>query len=471
MLRPRSLRHRFTLVMLTASISFGIAVSGVTYQEVRSVLLQRTREAADATLRSQVRPLSDLVLVEDTLGLREAMHEVLEANPRWLAVEVIEVRGSGAFLATRWPEGDARNATIAAELDGHRLPPPHRSVHRAALIDPGVGEVRAIIDLSPDFRAARNAVSHLLIAMAALTVAGVVVATLLGRWLTAPLEAMAVQVRRIQRGELGLQGSVPDGDDEVAVLAHAINDMSQALATARQERERHQRAMAEVEKLSAVGTMAAGVAHEVSNPLSGALTLVRRLRNPDLPEARRNRYVDLIEDGLERALRVLRDLLAYARADVRGPTDSPMDDIVGRALELAGHRRGCTVTSAGGPPITVCLPRDPVDQVMSNLVLNAVRAAESRVEVSWHLEGDTVRIDIVDDGPGIPPELRERVFEPFFTTAAPGEGTGLGLSVTRSLLTALGGTVQLLPRPDGRRGTLAVVHLPLTHPHEATDVA
>ncbi|NOY27263.1 MAG: HAMP domain-containing histidine kinase [Oligoflexia bacterium] len=474
-LRPRSLRNRFILVMLTASISFGIAVSGVSFQEIHEALRSRSQEAAASALDSQSRGLADLVLVEDDLGLREALHRLVQVNPRWLGVAVFDQQGSVRAFAGRWLPGSLRGAKVLDQLQGKRPTSQVQTVLSTSLLGSRLGNVRVLLDLAPDYLAARAAVLRLLVAMSVLTVAGVAVAALLGRWLTAPIEQMVRQVQRIEKGDLGAQLPVPATADEVAVLAVALNQMSVALQHARTERDRQEKAMVAIEKLSAVGAMAAGVAHEVSNPLGGALSLARRLQAGDLKVERRERYFGLLIDGLERALRVLKDLLAFARTDIQASSTFGLADLVASNVALAGASAKIQVRVVGGPDIEVHLPRDPVEQALSNLLLNALRAAAHSVEVRWQVHPGSVPtapgrvvIDILDDGPGIPADQRERVFEPFFTTAPPGQGTGLGLSVTRSVLTAMGGRLELLDRSlvegTGPTGTIARVILPLSSP-------
>jgi signal transduction histidine kinase len=105
-------------------------------------------------------------------------------------------------------------------------------------------------------------------------------------------------------------------------------------------------------------------------------------------------------------------------------------------------------------------PRRLVDQVLANLLINARQAARSVVEVGWCVHDGHVTVEVEDDGPGVPEDVLARVFDPFFTTRPVGEGTGLGLSVSRSIAQALGGSVEIGPRAGGRTGARARLKLP-----------
>lgn len=251
-------------------------------------------------------------------------------------------------------------------------------------------------------------------------------------------------------------------------------DVTHAITFAREitEQRAFERSMAQTEKLAAVGRLAAGIAHEINNPLATiagcAESLQSRLSEPltesDQEEARADAGV--IEDEAYRCKDILGGLLDFSRQapDQRGKADPA--EIARRVLRLLRNNRriaGVRIeweAEADLPEIYV--NEDQIVQALLALVINAADAAApaGRVVVrAWKRGAEELAISVEDDGPGIPPELKERVFEPFFTTKPPGQGTGLGLSVAYGLIQAHGGRIELMSHPG--IGTRFDVVLPI----------
>lgn len=448
-----SLRHRFTLVMLTASASFGMAVVAVGYLELSRALRDSTLRASSDQLAAVAPLLTERVLVEDRIGLRHDVREIQRTSPRWSAMIVVDAHGrvlaAAPQDATPPVPGDVPDAT------------PSIVWISAPLGDPPIGAVHAQVSVREDRVRATEGAQRLAYAIAVLTVAGVLVAALMGYWLTGPLDAIRAQVERVGEGDFDVRVPTPELDDEIALLARAINRSIEAIAALRAREAAHLRGLAEVEKLAALGRLAAGVAHEVANPLAGVAGCLRRLGEPDLPPERRRRYAETALEGVERSSRVLRDLLDFARPTAAGPEPTTVAVVVGQAVAMARARKDLAPPALDAPDLDVSWPRLRVEQILLNLLLNAWRAARSSVEIRWFAQGDRVRVEIRDDGPGVAPEIASRLFEPFVTTSEPGQGTGLGLAVARAMARGMGGEVGL-DREETPQGawTVAWIELP-----------
>jgi two-component system, NtrC family, sensor histidine kinase HydH len=231
-------------------------------------------------------------------------------------------------------------------------------------------------------------------------------------------------------------------------------------ATNRELMESHQH-LTRAERLSALGTLAAGLAHEVRTPIAaikGALDILASRARPDTPEAE---FTALAVRELSRLGTLLEDFLAYARP--RPPERVPV-----RLPELVDRVQALLVTEAHGRDVTTRvhvegtgeLTADPAQltQVLLNLVLNAIQAtpAGGHVEIAVRDEPEAVDVTITDQGPGIPSEVAERMFEPFFTTKS--KGTGLGLPIAQRIVAAHGGTLEVAP--TGSTGTRVTIRLP-----------
>ncbi|RMG92659.1 MAG: sensor histidine kinase [Candidatus Dadabacteria bacterium] len=271
-------------------------------------------------------------------------------------------------------------------------------------------------------------------------------------WLVAVHQSKGLRVllrgiRRIGEGHLGHR--LPEGKGDTGRLARALNSMAESLQEKKRELER---AYAEVEqerKLSAVGRLAAGVAHEVNNPLATIATYAQLLcRNPELPPDAREDLAVVLEE-----VRRIRDkvgaLLDLARSDAsqRVPTDLNrlIEEMVGLIRHEAQSREIRLETDLDPSVPALALDRSGIRQVLWNLLGNALDAQGTggRVRVATRLDTTVVALEVEDEGPGVPDPLLPKIFEPFFTTKEVGQGTGLGLAVSFRLVRNHGGKIEV----------------------------
>jgi PAS domain S-box-containing protein len=240
------------------------------------------------------------------------------------------------------------------------------------------------------------------------------------------------------------------------------------VATDVTERRRMQQQVHQSERMAALGRLAASVGHEINNPLAYATEALRLAGELAAGGGQSERLSELLaeaRDGLERVRLITRDLKVFSREDeVRRPHD--LNRALGAATKMVATRTAprTRIELDLGAPATVEADENRLVQIFVNLVLNAADALppdgleRNRISIRSRLEGGTAIVEVADNGPGVPAELRGRVFEPFFTTKPVGEGTGLGLFVTRNLVEALGGSVVLGDAPGG--GALFTIRLP-----------
>jgi signal transduction histidine kinase len=216
------------------------------------------------------------------------------------------------------------------------------------------------------------------------------------------------------------------------------------------------------ERLAMIGKLAAGVAHELNNPLDGVLRYVNFAIRKLPEDAEQVTYLLQARQGLRRMADIVRDLLQFSRNANVDASDEDAERIARDAVEQvvqAAAPRPFTTTyefPAGG-----CHVPRAVFQVIGNLAKNAVDAMPrgGRLRISGTVRNGRLRIAVADDGVGIPEEIRDRIFEPFFTTKEVGKGTGLGLSICQRIVERLGGTVEL--ESEVGRGTTVTVDLPV----------
>jgi len=275
------------------------------------------------------------------------------------------------------------------------------------------------------------------------------------RSISRPVALLRAAAKRLGAGDLSARVEITR-DDELGELAGVFNQMAQDLA-------HDQAVLVEKSRLASIGQVAAGVAHEINNPLGVMLGYVRLLRQDAALAARDE--LPIIEDELRQCQLIVAGLLDLARPARLHRAEVDVDElsreVVARFAE--GDRLdGVELAVTPPSPVTVDADEGKVRQIVTNLLTNALDAARdgdvALVRVTTGLEGDRAFVDVLDHGPGIPAETWPRLFEPFFTTRS--KGHGLGLAIARTLARAHGGDVELSPGPDGV-GIRARLWLPL----------
>lgn len=257
--------------------------------------------------------------------------------------------------------------------------------------------------------------------------------------------------------------------DEIGQLTSTFNTMAVVLKE-RDEllQEQTRRQLTRTERLAAVGRLAAGVAHELNNPMTGVLTFAHLLRD-GLPTGTPQREdAETIIEATTRCKEIVRGLLNFARQNepLKRPTD--LNKVLGQALNLVRNQASLQrvrIEEQLDPELPQPLI-DPhqIDEVAVNLLVNAIDAMPdggSLIVVSRQTDGErpAVEFEISDTGTGVAPEIFDRIFDPFFTTKPTGKGTGLGLAIAHGIVSEHGGTITVRNRAEGT-GAVFIVHLP-----------
>ncbi|SRR5581483_1359161 len=308
------------------------------------------------------------------------------------------------------------------------------------------------------------------------------------RFVGKPVSELRIGTELIGSGNLGVQ--IPEGArDELGDLARSFNLMSRQLREARDEitawtqtledrvqtksaeLQAAQRQMIQAEKLTSLGKLAAVVAHEINNPLSGILTYAKLLRKwndrgEDL-SARSEEIRDalqLIESESRRCGDIVRNLLAFGRAQPLQVSDVDVNSVLTQCLKLVEHklRLGNIALVSDLDPKLPLIRGDAghLEQLFLALIMNAIDAMphEGTLRVTTAAKGDEAEIAIEDDGIGIAPDILSRLFEPFVTTKEVGKGVGLGLAISRGIVERHRGHIAV--KSQLGRGTTFTITLP-----------
>lgn len=454
MLRALGLRAQILLALTAAyALSAGLLVAAVLGLTGKARQVERVAEAqqlADA--------VADSLPTSPADGERDAITRAVVARGNVARIEVRTVSATGTdVVAAGEPARRAPDAT------SERLRHP--------------GDVRVWIATPIDEEAP---LAPLLVLYVVVTAAAVLLLAYLtlGGLIVRPVEGLT---RAAERLATGARARVPEsGARELAGLARAFNTMADDLARDRatlearllelerttDELRRAQDQVVRSEKLASVGRLAAGLAHEIGNPLAAVLGLVELLREGGLDADESKELLARTHTETERIHAIVRQLLDFSR---QGSTDddasakADLREVVADAVKLVTPQKRARAVKievkTGTAPVPVRGAHDRLVQVVVNLLLNAADAMNgegvAHVDVATTDGGATLTVR--DTGPGIAPAVLATLFEPFVTTKPAGEGTGLGLAVSHTIVTRAGGTITADNAPEG--GARFVVRL------------
>ena len=305
---------------------------------------------------------------------------------------------------------------------------------------------------------------------------------LVGKWVIHPVERLASAADALATGRR--HESLPEGrgKDEIARTAGAFNRMAAEIRSHHSELEarvlegldrieRTEQHLVIAQRLTATGKLAAGLAHEINNPLGGMKNALHALQRGDLPPERNRLYLELVEDGLTRVEDLVQRFLRFTPREPK-PERLDVASVLEGALAMARHaleRAGVAVLreerTAEGEASVFGDPSE-LQQVFLNLFLNAADALaeaqvpEPRLGISVGRVGAEVVVRVEDNGPGMTEDARAECFDMFFTTKEVGKGSGLGLAVAHNIVTNHGGSIDLRTAPG--EGATFLVYLPAT---------
>ncbi len=288
---------------------------------------------------------------------------------------------------------------------------------------------------------------------------------LIVRTISRPLQRITLAAVQVSDGEYGTEVDLRKSNDEIGLLAESFNEMSRKMADDIQQLQNLNEQLIRTEKLAAIGTLAAGVAHEVNNPLAAVSSLIQMMQSKQNLDEATVEKLKLISIQIQRITQVTRDMMDFARVRPAARSFVDVNEAIETTLRLASFDKSFQKLQlkknfADGLS-KVFADSDQIQQVLLNLFLNACDAMPDGGELfiaTTQIDGQ-IRIEITDSGTGVDEKNLAQIFDPFFTTKPAGKGTGLGLAVCYGIITAHGGRIEVSSNQTNK--TSFVVFLPV----------
>jgi len=441
------------------------SIFGVLYRYEQSVLSEMQEKSLEVLRGIQVH-LTNLEVEEVDGELLDNKLSDLKAS---IGLDSIEVRDSQKKLISRIDS----EQTPQLEFGDPELPVIERRPARARnmtayyqtfplMIDSEpVGYVTIAIAIAPQTHLVKVLRSKILISLILLFIFTITALCYFIFKLLHPLHAMALTCQEISEGNLHKIDIEPNAS-EVLVLEMKFNEMVESLRTKADMEQK----LAQVERLSALGNLAAGVAHEIGNPLNGIKLTISHLKDifsrEDLDKASFTRYADTVLNEVNRLDAIVKDFLTLAKERDLSLRPYGLGKLIAetaRLIKKDALEKGISI-QADIPEATDDIMIDPqlLKSALLNILINAMEASdrESTINVSYAEANGQAAVKIMDQGEGISRENIERVFDPYFSTKS--TGTGLGLSLTRTIIEKHGGTISIESQVG--QGTTVTVTVP-----------
>lgn len=311
-----------------------------------------------------------------------------------------------------------------------------------------IGDIRGALSLEIPIAWADRVIAannRMLLALAAITIllTGLAMFLMIDHIVVRRLRQLAKSIADFPAQKVD-PGNLPVGPDEIGQLSESFVDLGDRLTAYQEELLKSREKMFENEKMASIGQLTAGIAHEINNPLSGMRNCLKSMsENPDDRELRQ-RYLNLLDQGLQRIGHTVRQLLNFGRKDPLRLREIQIDDLIRDCFTLLEYKlEGVRLILDLHITHSVLVDVEALKQVLVNIGLNAIHAMPKggSLTVTSRDTEDRIMIAITDTGHGIPPADLPRIFDPFFTTKGIGEGTGLGLAVSISLIRKMAGDI------------------------------
>jgi len=484
----KSLSSRVIELPVAAELSRRVGDLRTTLSELRGLRTTRLPSTDAGLIPVRVRMVRDrfrsgLMDVEETLGdyrkqleeQREAGSPITDKQREWRTVHKIEAALARVHSANQdgdWMLDNVKIDQLEAELENLQVLsgelPSHLHQKLAGFAAEVRGQYRALI------------VGTWITSLSAGLIFALFV-RLYYQWIFVPLRILIDGSRKVASGRFSYRIELRTRD-EMAELADAMNQMTARFEAIRDDLDRQvqerTKQVVRNEQLASVGFLAAGVAHEINNPLASIAMCAESLEERvgeilELADERHEvvaSYLQMIQSEAFRCKEITEKLLDFSRAGQPTRQDTELGGLVQGVIDVVGHLgkyQRKNIAFEPGAAVVAPINAQQIKQVVLNLLTNALEslAPDGTVRIELRQRDDMAELTFTDDGCGMTPDVLEHVFEPFFTRRRAGQGTGLGLSIACRIVADHGGDIDAHSAGTGRGSTFRV-RLPLVHPQK-----
>lgn len=484
-----SVFNKFALITILVVILFGVTnlffLWNSTYKSFENEIDKRSRVLSRIIAERILQP----VVYHDQVSMYRQLDEIKSNDPSVAYIFILDdqnkivaqtynIRIPYSLILANQPKGIRENIEVI-----HTKNFSHKVIRDIAypILDGKLGMVRLGL-IEESIRKDLNEASRSLILMVlSFLVIGLIGAFFFSFMITMPIKTIANQAQKINlkdienhdfevkrlrfRSLFGIYFS-----DELDILVAKFNEMMKRLKGNKKELDESRNSVIQAEKLASIGTLTAGISHEINNPLTGIKNCINRIeKNPE--NMNQNlRYYELIRDAANRIEEVVRPLLDYSRKnEIRLSVFTP-EQLIENSLELIDYKvkkHNIDVDKFCEPEVKLKSNRNLIEQVIINVLLNGIDSIierrqdqpdhAGRLTIEVYRQDHRVIIRLGDNGTGIPVAYQQKIFDPFFTSKDTGKGTGLGLYVSYKIVHELGGELSFETEPG--KGTTFIIKL------------
>jgi len=452
-IRKLNLKQRLILITSVTVFVTALAVFFLTQEVFGSFMRERFFERISFLARHLSSGITLGLILKDVDMLKKLSSSLLKEE----AIVALEIRTADGevILSLGYPQRADGVVTQKVTTGGSQAPFQEPRV---------LGEVRLFYSTAHlDQLLKRLFWQVLLVSLLLASLMGLLGYLLITRAFVRPLNELLTAVKEVEKGDLSVKVS-GQGLPETEELARAFSQMLSSLRSSREELRRTYEEMLRTRSMAEIGRFSLMIAHEIKNPLGIIKGSLDILKKPEVDAEIRQEMIQYIEDEVRRLDDLIQNFLTFARPQRIKPQlvapEALLEDISRRvALEYGPEK---VTLRLKGPLPKVSWDPEHVERALLNLIKNAFEAKASQVILEAYVEGQALVLEVQDDGSGIPPEEKEKIFQPFYTTKA--KGTGLGLSMVMQVMEAHGGKVVVEDRAP--QGTTFKLIFPLIPPKE-----
>ena len=488
---------KFSIAIITIVFIFGSINSILIYNNVQSSLQNETQKRALFIANTISKQITQSILFEDFITLQNNINSFKDIDKGIFYIFVLDNKKNvlAHTFESDFPSNLISLNNLRENQSYNTQMIKFKNLNNEVILDVVVpilegriGVVRVGLFENTIIYDVEKTINIFWIMVALFLTVGIIGAFSFARFITEPIKAIQSTTDKIDLSQIGKQ-EIPSisvrqkflgkfkilfrAEDEIDILADRFNQMIRRLENAYSELQKAQSYLLQSEKLATVGTLTAGLAHEINNPIAGIQNCIRRIKADPTNIKQNKKYLELMENAVNKVETVVTNLLNFSRKPSSDFSEVYLDQIIENALLLVGHqleKYRITVTNNLNKNLPAIRGnKNELEQVFVNLFINAIDAIEENCKVSQYCErrlminsslnASEIQIEVIDSGKGIPKENLDKVFDPFFTTKEVGKGTGLGLSIVYNIVNAHKGTIKI-ESTEGK-GTKVILKLKL----------